>query len=1065
MKRALVLFFLAVVPSGQIKSQEGGWVEPPDVQVEFIRRLRAKGYNDLALQQIDKLKSSPAVAGLLPLERARTLLALAREKDPEQRPALLSAAQAELEAFIQKNPSGPQGAQGRLEIARLAAYLGQGLLTRALREEDAAIARKAEQQFIQAGRQLEAAIELLADVVAKEKVDQVKQQLNQDLLGARFDRASNYIDQALTYIDTSSDADNRKRAEAIDKAKRAFKQLAGDGGSVGLLASAWLVKVNQEGQDPTEAEKHRQRVMVDTSKAAQPAQRLARLFYIQGILKNPTIKADTLKKYKVIEDEAKKWLAAYPNHHKTAEGWAVRFELAQALYHEAQAMTKDPKAPPGAAALAVLNQAQKHFAAIGESDSNLAEKAKVFDVNISVMKLGDKTAVGDLKDFDSCYLKAQVEWSKMRTVAAALAGAAPKDRDKLEAERKQHLREMLKALGRGIMLADAKTSPHNLDEARYLLATGYLLAGDLYRAAVAGEALGRTRPPTKRAAQAAGYAIEAYTGILQRDSADSNRQHFQDLAEYVLSPEMQKAWAGEPVTAVARYHLAMLYNKDNAYKEAIAQLNKLPPDYSGFIYAQGQLVFIAQEAREKTKTDEEKKAFADVARKAILRMGNLPQDADSGTAAMYFFAQLELPKFYYADAAAELAKNDLAKAERFYNEMAKSITGLKARLEKAPAKLSSDTRGQLDFSVEVMVKYVRLGVAGLDYRKGNYDKVLMTTDDVVAAVAKRGGDGRAPIRFKDYQVTGDILGLALRANVQKGNLTKARQILGYLERLGGDDGGGVAETSNVLHSLIGDLQAQVTELKKANDPVKLRATVKNFSAFIDELAKKDTKDKGLELKDITFLAKCYASLEEHAKAANLYAQIPAPRALDKDKPKEDEEKEIATYWLMQIHYAQELRLSAHSKEDLGKAKRVLDKLKGHKNARLQIYGEVEQIHILEDSGKFGLPLYGLAMKGWGAIMSNSALRAKMPDDPNLKELYFNAYYGNAWCLYKHSQTAAALTKGKDKDYLKMAANNIVRLEKSVNQEGWQIVGHRFRELLTNEKKLRDEYEKLKRTTK
>src|SRR5207249_3674842 len=113
------------------------------------------------------------------------------------------------------------------------------------------------------------------------------------------------------------------------------------------------------------------------------------------------------------------------------------------------------------------------------------------------------------------------------------------------------------------------------------------------------------------------------------------------------------------------------------------------------------------------------------------------------------------------------------------------------------------------------------------------------------------GAGGGPIRLKDYQVTGDILGLVLRANVQKGNTFKAKQIFGYLERLTGEDAGGVAEATNVLRSLIGDLQTQVTELKKANDPAKLRATVKNFSAFIDDLAKKDDqKGKTLDWKDI-----------------------------------------------------------------------------------------------------------------------------------------------------------------------------------------------------------------------
>ncbi len=151
-----------------------------------------------------------------------------------------------------------------------------------------------------------------------------------------------------------------------------------------------------------------------------------------------------------------------------------------------------------------------------------------------------------------------------------------------------------------------------------------------------------------------------------------------------------------------------------------------------------------------------------------------------------------------------------------------------------------------------------------------------TTESVVAAVDKLKGDGKAPIRLKDYQITGDVLTLALRANVQKGNTARAEQILGYLNRLAGEEGAGVAETNNVLRSLIGDLQVQVKELKKANDPAKLKATVKNFSAFIDKLA--DKKDQGLEVKDVMFLATCYSSLEEYAKAAEPLCQDPAAQA-------------------------------------------------------------------------------------------------------------------------------------------------------------------------------------------
>src|SRR5207237_341180 len=121
-----------------------------------------------------------------------------------------------------------------------------------------------------------------------------------------------------------------------------------------------------------------------------------------------------------------------------------------------------------------------------------------------------KTAVADLKDFEECYLKAQVEMFKIREVNSDLEKAGDKERVELDKKRRDHHKTSLQALSRALVLADAKTPASKIDDVRYYLATGYLVAGDLYRAAVAGEALGRSQPPSKRAAAAAGYAIEAY---------------------------------------------------------------------------------------------------------------------------------------------------------------------------------------------------------------------------------------------------------------------------------------------------------------------------------------------------------------------------------------------------------------------------------------------------------------------------------------------------------------------------------------------------------------------------
>src|SRR5439155_22064949 len=111
----------------------------------------------------------------------------------------------------------------------------------------------------------------------------VKQLQDKEQIQAKFDRAVNYIDQARTYLDLSKDANNRRRSELIDEAKKAFLGLATDESSdVGLLANAWLVKCYEELQDPTKVKAHLKKV-TDSKEKSIPAQRLARFFYIQWI--------------------------------------------------------------------------------------------------------------------------------------------------------------------------------------------------------------------------------------------------------------------------------------------------------------------------------------------------------------------------------------------------------------------------------------------------------------------------------------------------------------------------------------------------------------------------------------------------------------------------------------------------------------------------------------------------------------------------------------------------------------------------------------------------------------
>ena len=78
----------------------------------------------------------------------------------------------------------------------------------------------------------------------------------------------------------------------------------------------------------------------------------------------------------------------------------------------------------------------------------------------------------------------------------------------------------------------------------------------------------------------------------------------------------------------------------------------------------------------------------------------------------------------------------------------------------------------------------------------------------------------------------------MRASVQKGKITEAREILGLLRRLAGDEKDGTADqTGTILQTLVLELKAQIRELKDKQQKTQLEATVKNFSQFLEELAR------------------------------------------------------------------------------------------------------------------------------------------------------------------------------------------------------------------------------------
>lgn len=959
--------------------------EPPDVQMEFARRLRSRRMSALALEWLQRLakeKNLPAeLARRLPLEIARTQVAMAREAPAADRLPLLTEARKKLEEFHAKATDEVEKTLVRLEMARITHYQGQAFLNQAFRAEDKDsredFANKAEKRFELAKKEFSEAIKAAEAVYKKyakpatEQQAQIKQRLFKDLQKAKYDQARILIDLAQTYMNLETSEKRLKRGELLEEARKQLLAVAaeGKGGTdqeIPSLAYAWLIHVNMELDEPDRAvDRYNALVGVGlslygvkepvkylrtypykafvTAKSALPKEaeaglRWAVYFYIQVLHKhaNPPIpKGVTKDRY--IQYMCEQWLKTFPAHKTTAAGQGIRFELAKAHLNQALQISKDVKNPK---AKKHYELALEYFSKVANSDSDLAERANQYIFPIKIKMIGAKTPVEALVRFDDLMVKARYEMIELIKLNEALSRAKPSEKEKLQKQQKDKIKLIITAFRRALRFADAKTPPNRVDDARFYLAYMYTITGDFYRAAVMSEYLARREPPVRRSPLAARYGIQALQQLLEVEDVPANRRRLRDLAAFVVY-HRGKEWSNDPVMAIARHQLALVgmrsikdleteysslltavardRTKVNAvvekakklrqqFDEIVQLLADLPQDYKAFTFAQAQLGLTglsfarkasgfaksAGESGLKSIADEWSQAVGRYQQAAVLalnRIPTLPPKSDPATAQMFFIAQIEHAKWMFENARefqdAKKAKVALAK----YREMAKLADSLQKQFEEVQKDLDDKAREGIGNALKSLVLYSRLGLGEMEYQAGNYDKVLepkMTGEIVSDVLTLAKGKDRVPV--PNFRAVSELVALAMRAHVQKGNVTKAQELLELMQRLDAPPGElGNRDPALPLKRLIGELSRQVNELAKAKDKAKLQAYSTRFLQFFDALLK-SRGTKGLDYNTVFFLARSYQILDQHEKAAELYGKIPRPPDFDPKAPLTEQEK-------------------------------------------------------------------------------------------------------------------------------------------------------------------------------
>jgi hypothetical protein len=1028
-----------------------GWPAPaqgPDdmEDLRFVRELRARRYNDLALEYLERLKKSnpsPELAAELPLETARTLLdGAADEPDSARRVALYGQAQAVFAEFLAKNPQDPRAGEVRYDFAQVAVQHGRTQLSRALLQDSAA-GRAAE--FRKARVQLEKAGELIAAAraamdaelakLAEAKTDKAlaqKKKLEEARGRAELGQAVNLIDQAQTY-DEAKLGEKQARAKKVEQAAKLLEPIAaGDAANpFTWQARAWIGRCSFELGDPKKARAKFTEVLgAERQAAAAEGQRLARYFRLIVIKENPEPKENAPA---VISDAGARWLADYPGHLNTPEGYGARYLLAEAYADEAEhlkpktgSLTEEQQKKRAK----YLADARKLLKEIEQTENDFTDRARRLKIRIIGDQGGLAVKVENLQTFDSCYVRAQYEVLQM--VAEAAQAKDPKE---LEANRKQRMDAAIRALERGLGMKDAgnKELAQEANNARAMLTYYQLNAGRYKEAVQAGEAFARGNPRVAQAAMAAVYALQAYSMLVSQkeekfatpEELRDEREGMRKLAEY-----MEQHWPAELAGDVARHQTGLSLLREKNIPEAIRALSRITPGYPSYAFSQYKLAEAALEAEKARLEPLPGDKPGEYRRRAVAALEAIPDPvgaADPAANRVYVLAKTALGREWFKD-----------KKFKEMDDLAQKLLGRVAELHLDDDRARDEAvRQQFTADVTDLRLYARYGLADAQMAAGNHAAVAALLD---GEVVDRMKDGQLPQARKNLQLATALLGMDLRANVQLGKLDRALLAVEAMQGLSEDP----ADSLALLRQLSALIRSQVEELTKKDDQENLARAKAGFAGVLAKLAQKQSQPTP-EFR--LSLAQNYSSLEEYGKAVEQLEKLPAPKPGVQDP--DEREKLLRAARILLIR---ELRLN----KEADRANKLLDEIMGSKERRewgaRNVDALLEKVYLLEEAKDY---------KQAATLANNlvKQLHQRATTDNAMKERYLECYYQVAYCTVKHGQGLSDVAKAAQ--YVKEAAGQIVELERKWMGFGSDASAKRFQELLEREPELKAQYDKLK----
>lgn len=1010
MRLSFALLAAVILTQTSVAAEQSPYAE----DMRFIRELRTHGYSDLAREYLEKLSKTapPELKKELPLEIALTNMeAAGDEPDSNKRLALYAQARADFEKFLKDNPKHPRADEARFDIAHATTLQGKTQLSRALLEDDikARVAEglKARATLAEAFKQLKALPSTAQSELAM---------------------GLNLIDQAQTFLNTGSDTEMVARAKPVQEAQKLLEKLAQGSGDdkITWTARAWVGKCIHELGEPKKALEKYLEITSTPGQAASDGRRLARYFIL--LVAKETREAPNKRPFDAyIVERTSDWIRDYPSYARTPEGYGIRFLLAEMLLAE----TNKPKITKGQRDLLIV-RARKYLRDIERTENDFTDRAKRLKIAAMDKQGAFKDPIDKLKTFEDCYVRAQYEIMQIGEDAKKYKD----NRDQIEGARKARIRDAITSLESGLQKPDAKTPTTETNNARAMLAYYLMTEGKHKESIQIGETFARNDPRSGQAAMAAIYALLSYGEMLgQRERAAADMKALQDDKQYQddrahmldLAKYMEERWPKDRAGDLARHQIALRLLRDEKNPDAIQKLSAITPTYPSYIRTQFMLARAALQQAAQDKDMGDPKGYHKLALTALATMPDPAPTADPDTNRDYVQAKLTL--------ASELARD---KQFKQLDALVAMLLPKVAALHLHEDKAKDDAlRGKVDENITQLSLYSKVAQADIQFKAGKYAEVSKMLDPIVDEF----NAGKLP-QMKESDLTAPILGLALKANVQLNNLDRAKLVIKALQNLQSDKGGDKG-TMAILSQLVSLITQQVEDLRKKDDKEALKKAQAGFTSILGEVAgvqKKPTPRLAY------LLARCYAGMDEHKRAADLLRTFAAQEVAGDGGP------DVQIHHAIQLLLIQELR----QLKELDKAQTLLDSIIAGKDGKpgwgaRNLDAQKQRIMLLEDKEN-----YGAAVQ-----LANKLMQQMKPriEDNKIKEQYLELYYHETYCILKNGQGLSnADLKTRS---IKTAAQRIIKLERSQGNLNTEESKKRFDELLSKEADLREQYNAMK----